>query len=65
MYRAKLICNILENKPKYKNRCSIIKSITDNDLMKSNDEKIELFSSFTEVDKRTCFHFSIKMIFIF
>ena len=53
MYRAKLICNILENKPKYKNRCSIIKSITDNDLMKSNDEKIELFSSFTEVDKRT------------
>jgi hypothetical protein len=48
MYRAKLICNILENKPKYKNRCSIIKSITDNDLMKSNAEKSELFSTFVD-----------------
>ena len=46
--RAKLLCSILENKPKYKNRCSIIKSITDKDLIKSNDEKIELFSSFAE-----------------
>ena len=33
------------------------------DLMKSNDEKIELFSSFTEV--MCMFSFFIKMIFIF